>query len=148
MQHFDSLRPALSHIMNVWLASFWIQEACLGCQGDAQHLLIQMPCWSPKLFFWAKAIIWDFPNFCFFLEESFNGFSASASGTDILPMCSSGPLGICLHHGPFLCVFFFCYSNKQHESLRGPVRKVSRICWSPCSVLAQLEGQQTFHSWV
>lgn len=95
----------LSHIMNVWLASFWIQIACLGCQGDAQHLLTQMPWWSPKLFFWAKAIIWDFPPFFFFLEESFSGFSASASGTDILPMCSSGLLGICLHHGPFLCCF-------------------------------------------
>lgn len=87
-------------------------------------IFLQTPRWSLHTLLLDQSHYLGFPQL--FRRESSIGLSAPMSATDTLPMCS----------------------NNQHASLGWSVRKVSLICWSSCSVLAHLEGQLTFKSWV
>ena len=136
----------LTHIMNVLLDLntndvFRISLWCTTVSSFSKCHVPTLPL--------ARSHYLGFPQFLRW--ESFHGLSAFASGTDTLPMCSSGLLGISLRHGPFSFLFFFSFfflaalTNSMNHSV-GRSEKVSRICWSSCSVLAHLEGQQTFKS--
>lgn len=125
--------------------------ACLEYKGDTQQCHL-----SPKAVLVSCALLrllkplarshyLGFPQL--FGGESFSGLSATASGTDTLPVCSSGFLGISLRHGPFSWTILAAPATSTNHSVGRSERSVGSV--GPYVLLwLTWKVSRLFKSWV